>query len=101
VEQRVLLRELLAAYTDRSPAPVADAYRRHYLAEPNLDRVHFGWAGDVSPGEPHYYRLTGPRLLIEYDNTQGGANHAHSVWRDPDGDFGTDLLASHRNGTPH
>ncbi|WP_433519261.1 DUF3500 domain-containing protein [Nonomuraea sp. CA-143628] len=100
-EQRGLLRELLAAYTDRSPAPVADAYRRHYLVESNLDRVHFGWAGSVSPGEPHYYRLTGPRLLIEYDNTQRAANHAHSVWRDPDGDFGMDLLASHRTEIPH
>ncbi|WP_202919315.1 DUF3500 domain-containing protein [Saccharothrix deserti] len=100
-EQRGLLRELLAAYTDRSPTPVADAHRRHYLDESNLDVVHFGWAGDVAPGEPHYYRLTAPRLLIEYDNTQRGANHAHSVWRDPSGDFGIDPLASHHTSIPH
>ena len=37
-----------------------------------------------TPGEPHYYRLQGPRLLVEWDNTQRGANHAHSVWRDPE-----------------
>ncbi|MEV5411996.1 DUF3500 domain-containing protein [Thermopolyspora sp. NPDC052614] len=100
-EQRDLLRALLAAYTDRSPAPVAAAHRRHHLRDHNLDQVRFGWAGGISPGEPHYYRLTGPRLLIEYDNTQRGANHAHSVWRDPDGDFGLDLLASHRGEVPH
>jgi hypothetical protein len=35
-------------------------------------------------------------LLIEWDNTQRGANHAHSVWRDPDSDFGLDVLAQHR-----
>jgi hypothetical protein len=23
-------------------------------------------------------------------------NHAHSVWRDPEGDFGADILAEHR-----
>ena len=95
-EQRHLLRALIAAYTDRSPTPVADMHRRHYAEDECLDTVHFGWAGDVAPGRPHYYRLTGPRLLVEYDNTQRGANHAHSVWRDPAGDFGLDPLSSHR-----
>lgn len=100
-EQRDLLRALIATYTDRSPAPIAAAHRRHYLDEANLDRVHLAWAGGLAPGEPHYYRLTGPRLLVEYDNTQRGANHAHSVWRDPDGDFGLDPLDAHRATTPH
>ncbi|MFD8531658.1 DUF3500 domain-containing protein [Streptosporangium canum] len=100
-DQRALLRTLIAAYTDRSPAAVADAYRRHYHDDRHLDLVHFGWAGSRTPGEPHYYRLTGPRLLVEYDNTQRGANHAHSVWRDPDGDFGLDLIASHRTSLAH
>ncbi|MFD4196848.1 DUF3500 domain-containing protein [Amycolatopsis thermoflava] len=100
-EQRRLLRDLLATYTDRSPQPVADAHRRHYLDDRNLDLVHLAWAGSLAPGEPHYYRLTGPRLLVEYDNTQRHANHAHSVWRDPDGDFGLDPLAAHRAADPH
>jgi Protein of unknown function (DUF3500) len=34
-------------------------------------------------------------LLIEHDNTQGGGKHIHSVWRDPDNDFGDDILAAH------
>jgi hypothetical protein len=34
-------------------------------------------------------------LLIEYDNAQRAGNHAHSVWRDPDGDFGVDVLGEH------
>ena len=49
----------------------------------------------AEPGAPHYYRLQGPRLLIEYDNTQRQANHAHSVWRDPAADFGYDVLGAH------
>jgi 6-phosphogluconate dehydrogenase (decarboxylating) len=28
------------------------------------------------------------REVIEYDNVRDGANHVHSVWRDPQGDFG-------------
>jgi len=55
----------------------------------------FAWAGGLEPGAPHYYRVQGPRLLIEYDNALRGANHAHSVCRDPDGDFGADLLGRH------
>ncbi|MGH3269612.1 MAG: DUF3500 domain-containing protein, partial [Trebonia sp.] len=56
-------------------------------------------AGPAGPGagagQPVYYRVQGPRLLIEYDNTQRQANHAHSVWRDPAADFGYDVLGAH------
>jgi hypothetical protein len=55
----------------------------------------FAWAGPDAPGRGHYYAIRGPRLLIEYDNTQDGANHIHSVWRDPLNDWGQDLLAEH------
>jgi hypothetical protein len=95
-DQRALLRALIASYTDRAPVPVAEALRQLYAEDENLGQVHFGWAGDVGPGQPHYYRLTGPRLLVEYDNTQRSANHAHSVWRDPIGDFALDPLTAHR-----
>ena len=88
--QRELLRALLAAYLGRVPdglaAPLDDA---------GLDAVHLAWAGPTEPGRPLYYRLQGPRLLIEYDNTQRQANHAHSVWRDPVADFGYDALGLH------
>jgi hypothetical protein len=86
--QRELLRTLVGAYVGRVPDGLA--------APVDLDAVHFAWAGSTEPGEPHYYRLQGPRLLLEWDNTQRGANHAHSVWRDPLCDFGTDVLAQHR-----
>jgi Protein of unknown function (DUF3500) len=93
-EQREMLRALLATYLDRAPAELSPLQR--YDDEAALDAVHFAWAGSIAPGEPHYYRLQGPRLLIEWDNTQRDANHAHSVWRDPTSDFGLDVLARHR-----
>jgi Protein of unknown function (DUF3500) len=91
--QRDLLRALLATYLGRVPdglSPQAD-----YADDAALDAVHLAWAGPTGPGQPHYYRLQGPRLLIEYDNTQRQANHAHSVWRDPAADFGYDALGAH------
>ena len=69
---------------------------------PGWDREDNDWGAyyaqlleAIEPGEPHYYRIQGPRLLVEYDNTQRNVNHVHSVWRDPDGDFGDDVLARH------
>lgn len=98
-EQREMLRALLGTYLGRAPNGVSPLAR--YDDEAALDAVHLAWAGPTTPGEPHYYRLQGPRLLIEWDNTQRGANHAHSVWRDPVADFGLDELARHRATTAH
>ena len=91
--QRELLRALLGTYFGRVPDAVSPMAGYGAAA---LDAVHVAWAGPTEPGLPHYYRVQGPGLLIEWDNTQRGANHAHSVWRDPDRDFGLDVLAAHR-----
>lgn len=98
-EQRVMVRALLGTYLDRVPSEVSPL--RRYDDDAVLDAVHFAWAGSTAPGEPHYYRLQGPRLLVEWDNTQRKANHAHSVWRDPESDFGLDVLARHRASSRH
>jgi Protein of unknown function (DUF3500) len=86
-QQRELLAGLLRQYLGRLPGPLAALQAERVLGE-RLEAVHFGWAGGTEPGQPHYYRIQGPRLHIEYDNVQDGANHVHSVWRDPEGDFG-------------
>lgn len=85
---------------DGSAADALEHLTRLYLERsPFLDRdprdVAFAWAGPLERGRPHYYRLAGDRFLVEYDNTQDGANHIHTVVRDADRDFGTDLLAAH------
>jgi hypothetical protein len=72
-------RELVRTYLDRIP----DGVRR-----PPIDDPWFAWAGALEPGIGHYYRLTDRRLLVELDNTQHGANHVHTVVRDPEADFG-------------
>jgi Protein of unknown function (DUF3500) len=93
--QRALLYTLVATYEANAPDGVLAKTPR------SLDGVHFGWAGQLDAGKPHYYRLHGPNLLVEYDNTQRNANHAHSVWRRPRSDFGFDVLGNHRSNHPH
>jgi hypothetical protein len=90
--QRALLEGLVRQYLDRLPAELAAAEAARVLGEAG-GGLHFAWAGGAEPGQPHYYRVQGPRLLIEYDNVQDGANHVHSVWRDPAGDFGQSTAA--------
>jgi hypothetical protein len=93
-ESRALAERLLETYARTMRADLADAELRN-IREAGLERVHFAWAGPLDPARPHYYRLHGPTVLIEYDNTQNSANHIHSVWHDPRNDFGADLLRAH------
>ncbi|HEU4369599.1 MAG TPA: DUF3500 domain-containing protein [Methylomirabilota bacterium] len=92
--QRERLVRLVEEYARNMRAEVADAELKR-IHEAGLERLHFAWAGALEPGHAHYYRIHGPTVLIEFDNTQNDANHIHSVWRDPRRDFGTDLLQSH------
>ena len=92
--QRDLLTSVLHQYTDRLPDAIAE-YHRASFAGTLLDDLHFAWAGGAERHQGHYYRIQGPRVLVEYDCTQDHANHIHAVWRDPSGDFGADVLAEH------
>jgi hypothetical protein len=92
--QRAKLEELLGAYLNNMNADIAKK-QWNKLQESGLDKLYFAWMGGTKAGEPHYYRIHGPTLLIEYDNVQNGNNHIHSVWRDLTDDFGEDLLREH------
>ena len=91
---RKLLSELMGVYVDRLPEPLV-RIEGDRIERSGIDGVHFAWAGATERRGPHYYRLQGPSFLVEYDNTQNDANHLHSVWRDPDRDFGSDVLREH------
>jgi hypothetical protein len=93
-EQRLALEALVHAYFSHMP----DAVERFYgwlLNPERFEGTAFAWGGDDQYGAPHYYRVQSDRLLIEYDCSQDAANHTHSVWRDPLGDFGEDILKRH------
>lgn len=96
-DSRVLFGGLVRLYVDRLTGELAEAE----FGRIDLERLHFAWAGSSQVGTGHYYRIQGPELLIEYDNTQNAANHVHSVWRRHGGDFGDDLLAAHLAAAPH
>lgn len=65
------------------------------IEKAGIDNLSFAWAGQLKYGLPHYYRIQGPMLLIEYDNIQTNANHVHSTVRDLTNDFAEDILREH------
>jgi hypothetical protein len=98
--QQRQLRRLLELYAGRM-ADSSAARQLQRIEDAGFGRLHFAWAGAHQPRNPHYYRIHGPTVLVEYDNTQGGGNHIHSVWRDLENDFGGDLLRKHYARQPH
>lgn len=97
--QKGLLLSLIQEYASAQPMAVAQA--RMARAKTELMNIKFAWMGGREKGQGHYYRIQGSSFLIEYDNTQGDANHIHSVWREFKGDWGKDVLAEHYKTAPH
>jgi hypothetical protein len=93
-DQKKRLQSLLDSYLSRFRAELASEDRQKIQAA-GFDNLHFAWAGEIQPERPHYFRVQGPTFILEYDNTQNGANHAHVVWRDFKNDFGADAVRKH------
>ncbi|PRY29251.1 uncharacterized protein DUF3500 [Spirosoma oryzae] len=102
--QRALFTDLLKVYMGRYRVTLAKQ-QLDKLTKAGLDELRFAWAGDLTPtvgaGKGWYYRIHGPTILIEYDNTQTNANHIHTVVRDLTNDFGMDALEEHYRNSLH
>ena len=95
-DQREVLMKLVREHIGRIRKDLADQDLAR-IDRAGTQKIHFIWAGGVEPGEPHHYLIQGPTFLIEYDNTQDGANHVHCVYRDFDNDFGDAMVEHYRN----
>jgi hypothetical protein len=91
--QRRLLLALVEEYVRNADA---DAAQRHLEAieQAGLDQLHFSWRGPTDDfRSPFYYRVHGPRLIIEFAVQE--LNHVHTIMRDPQNDYGMDWLGRH------
>jgi len=93
-EQRGLLTQLIRHYVERTNDELS-RITWATVEKGGLDSITFAWTGGQERGQGHYYAIKGPAFLIEYDNTQNGANHIHSVLREISGDWGEDIIAAH------
>ncbi len=92
--QQGILRSLVKVYVDQVPADLARE-RMARVEDEGFDDLYWAWGGPVQKGEPIYYRSPGVSYLAEFDNRQNGANHIHSVIRDGDNYFASDVLREH------
>lgn len=93
-EQQKIFLELLGVFVRNYEFDFSEKFMAK-IRKAGIENLHFAWAGSLQPGAGHYYRIQGPMLLIEYDNTQTNANHVHTVVRDLTNDFAEDILREH------
>jgi hypothetical protein len=75
------------------------------LVQQAWGETHFAWIGPPpDPTARFYFRVHGPRILIEYnveEPTASRGGHVHGITRDPANDYGMDWLGLHYQETPH
>lgn len=101
-EQKNKFSQLLQLYLNRYKPSFAKKMLQDIEAA-DMNKLQFAWAGTLVPGigNKHYYRIQGPTIIIEYDNTQNNANHVHTAIRDLKNDFGGDQLLEHYKKSKH
>lgn len=101
-QQQKIFIQLLSIYIRRYTRLFAEGMMKE-IEDADLNNLRFAWAGDqqTGVGHPHYYRIQGPTIIIEYDNTQNNANHIHTVICDLKNDFGGDELLKHYKTDQH
>jgi hypothetical protein len=69
------------------------------LVQQGWAETHFAWIGPPpDPTTRFYFRVHGPRILIEYNvevPLATGGGHVHGLTRDPANDYGVDWLGLH------
>jgi hypothetical protein len=89
-DQQRLLRILVEEYVRNADFDTAEAQLAAIGAE-GWDKLWLSWRGSVDdPAEPFYYRVQGPRIVIECRNS---TNHIHTIVRDPANDYGESWLS--------
>jgi len=94
--QKAIFVKLLSVYIHRYTRLFASSMMKD-IETAGMDKLIFAWAGSTENGvgNKRYYRIKGPTIIIEYDNTQNDGNHVHTVVRDLKHDFGGDMLLEH------
>ena len=92
--QQSLLLRLIEVYVNNYQFDFSSKFMQK-INKAGIENLSFAWAGGIAAGKGNYYRIQGPMLLIEYDNTQNNANHVHTAVRDLTNDFAEDILREH------
>lgn len=96
--QLSLLETLLETWI-RSLHPELAVTELDEIRDAGLENLNFEWRGSKDPTRRHYWAVRGPNVVIEFDQLPNRGsetvNHIHSVWSNPQRDYGIDLLQRH------
>ena len=99
--QKEKLLALASQWFDLMPPEHARARKERFLDR--LGETRFAWSGPLAAGSDVSWYIQGPSVIIEYANdARGGADagnpvdHVHTVYRDPDRDYGGGIEARSR-----
>ena len=93
VGQRWLLRVLVEEFVRNADFDAAEAHL-DVIDQAGWEEIWFSWRGPVDDADDlFYYRVHGPRILIEL--AWEAWNHVHTIVRDPGNDYGEDWLGQH------
>jgi hypothetical protein len=87
--QKKLLEQLIFEWVEILPETQAKS--RMDALKMEFSEMKFGWRGGTTNGDAIYYSIQSPTLLIEYAAQDRGANHIHTIYRDPTNAYGKQL----------
>lgn len=91
--QKQLLLALVDEYVRNADFEAAERHL-NAIRSADVNQLHFSWRGPTNDVRgPFYYRVHGPRLIIEFAVQE--PNHVHTIMRDPQNDYGVDWLGLH------
>lgn len=87
-DQQALLVDVIAAWVNMVEPDTASA--RMAEIRQQIGETYFAWSGSTEPGQPVYFRVQGPTIIIEYA-PQGGTDHIHTIIRNPRNEYGAGI----------
>ena len=70
--------------------PANSAAQRLAEVREDLGQTHFTWHGETDGEHPIYYRVQGPRLIVEFSTQDvGDGGHQHTIYRNPANEYGS------------
>jgi len=85
-DQRERIAEIVEAYAANFPAPIEARILRQL--QESIGGLHFAWFGPPDRSKNHAFRIQGPALYIDFNDTQNQTNHIHTFYRGVLDDFG-------------
>ena len=69
--------------------PAESARQRLAEVREDLGRTYFAWHGETDGTQPIYYRVQGPRLIVEFSTQDQDSGHEHTIYRNPANEYGS------------